>query len=87
MEPCRLRRGEHSGISSEDVATSEGSFGRTSEGHRPVELISSQPLDDFPRIIYAITAGVSRTNRLKQAIMVAGYKEMLCVRLIHTRCE
>ena len=43
-----LRRGEHSGISSEDVATSEGSFGRTSEGHRPVELISSQPLDDFP---------------------------------------
>ena len=67
MEPCRLRRGEHSGISSEDVATSEGSFGRTSEG--------------------AITAGASRTNRLKQAIMVAGYKEMLCVRLIHTRNE
>ena len=48
MEPCRLRRGEHSGISSEDVATSEGSFGRTSEGHRPVELIRNQPLDDFP---------------------------------------
>ena len=48
IEPCRLRWGEHSGISSEDVATSEGSFGRTSEGYRPVELISSQPLDDFP---------------------------------------
>ena len=26
-------------------------------------------------------------NRLKQVIMVAGYKEMLCVRLIHTCCE
>ena len=37
--------------------------------------------------IHAITAGASRTNRLKQAIMVAGYKEMLCVRLIHTRNE
>ena len=78
MEPCRLRRGEHSGISSEDVATSEGSFGRTSEGHR---LMIS------PHEIHAITAGASRTNRLKQAIMVAGYKEMFCVRLIHTHCE
>ena len=48
IESCRLRRGEHSGISSEDVATSEGSFGRTSEGHRPVELIRNQTLDDFP---------------------------------------
>ena len=48
MEPCRLRRGEHSGISSQDIATSQGSIGRTSEGHRPVELIRNQPLDDFP---------------------------------------
>ncbi|WP_251386835.1 hypothetical protein [Mediterraneibacter agrestimuris] len=52
-----------------------------------MELISSQPLDDFPAKIYAITAGVPRTNRLKQAIMVVGYKEIPCVRLIHTRCE
>lgn len=47
VEHCRV----------EDVATSEGSSGRSSEGHRPVELISSQPPDDFP---VPVTARKSR---------------------------
>ena len=43
---CQIATDKASSVKS--VATSEGSFGRTSEGYRPVELISSQPLDDFP---------------------------------------
>ena len=62
-----------------NAATNEGSSERSSEGKFPVELVSSQPPDDFllPAIKSVISdagrkAGVSGTNRLIKIEKVAG---------------
>ena len=62
-----------------NAATNEGSSERSSEGNFPVELVSSQPPDDFPlpviKLLFRMAgrkAGVSRTNRLIKIEKVAG---------------